>query len=249
MDKTAPPSPASYGRAHRALEIASIAFVFGSLLWIAVRMVAATHTVGGWIAIALAAVGGYIVSDFLSGFVHWAGDTVGDETTPIFGPNFVRPFRFHHVDPEDITRHDFVETNGNNCIVATPVLLTLLVIMPKETGLLFYTSALIAFTAFFVFCTNQFHKWAHTKNPAPWVRLLQRAGLILSPEHHVVHHTSPRDKYYCITVGWMNPVLDKIHFFRFCEAVITRVSPRALRPDPADRPPQNEADAAIAMPS
>jgi len=30
MDNTAPPSPASYGRGHRALEIASIAFVFGS---------------------------------------------------------------------------------------------------------------------------------------------------------------------------------------------------------------------------
>ena len=58
------------------------------------------------------------MSDFLSGFVHWAGDTVGDESTPIFGPNFVRPFRYHHVDPEDITRHDFIETNGNNCIVA-----------------------------------------------------------------------------------------------------------------------------------
>jgi hypothetical protein len=248
MDKTAPPSPASYGRGHRALEIAAIAFAFGSLLWIAVRIVAATHSVGGWIGIALAAVGGYIVSDLLSGVVHWAGDTVGDETTPIFGPNFVRPFRFHHVDPEDITRHDFVETNGNNCIVASPVLAALLFIMPRETGALFYTSVVVAFTSFFVFCTNQFHKWAHTKNPAPWVRMLQRVGLILSPEHHVVHHTAPRDKYYCITVGWMNPLLDKIHFFRICEAAITRINPRALRPDPADRP-QKEAAAAIAMPS
>ena len=122
MDKTAPPSPASYGRGHRALEIAAIAFAFGSLLWIAVRIVAATHSVGGWIGIALAAVGGYIVSDLLSGVVHWAGDTVGDETTPIFGPNFVRPFRFHHVDPEDITRHDFVETNGSSCVGALPLL-------------------------------------------------------------------------------------------------------------------------------
>ena len=76
---------------------------------------------------------GYIVSDFLSGFVHWAGDTVGDETTPIFGPNFVTPFRYHHVDPEDITRHDFVETNGNNCIVAAPVLL-LVLLMPADDG-------------------------------------------------------------------------------------------------------------------
>ena len=125
MDKTAPPSP-SYGRGHRALEIASIAFVFGSLFWIAYRVIAAADSTGAWIGIALAAVGGYIVSDFLSGVVHWAGDTVGDETTPIFGPNFVKPFRFHHVDPEDITRHDFVETNGNNCIVASPVLLLVL---------------------------------------------------------------------------------------------------------------------------
>ena len=50
--------------------------------------------------------------------------------------------------------------------------------------MLFYACVVIACTALFVFCTNQFHKWAHTKNPAAWVRLLQRAGLILSPEHH-----------------------------------------------------------------
>ncbi|HXU03792.1 MAG TPA: fatty acid desaturase family protein [Polyangia bacterium] len=247
MDKTAPPSP-SYGRGHRALEIASIAFVFGSLFWIAYRVIAAADSTGAWIGIALAAVGGYIVSDFLSGVVHWAGDTVGDETTPIFGPNFVKPFRFHHVDPEDITRHDFVETNGNNCIVASPVLLLVLLLLPHTTSALFYTCVVIACTALFVFATNQFHKWAHMKNPARWVRLLQRANLILSPEHHVVHHTSPRDKYYCITVGWMNPLLDKIHFFRFLEAVFTRIDPRSLRPDPADRP-QKEPDAAIAMPS
>jgi hypothetical protein len=248
MDTSAPPNPA-YGRGHRALEIAGIAFAFGSLIWIAYRIAAAAHSGGAWIAIALATVAGYIVSDLLSGVVHWAGDTVGDETTPIFGPNFVRPFRYHHVDPEDITRHDFVETNGNNCIVASPVLALVLFLLPAQTGFLFYTCVVIAATALFVFATNQFHKWAHTKAPAPWIRLLQRAGLILSPEHHVVHHTSPRDKYYCITVGWMNPLLDKIHFFRFLEAVFKRIDPNSLRPDPADRPQKPETDAAIAMPS
>ena len=76
--------------------------------------------------------------------------------------------------------------------------------------MLFYTCVVIAATALFVFCTNQFHEWAHTKNPARGGRRRQRANLILSPEHHyVVHYTAPRDKYYCITVGWMNPVLDK----------------------------------------
>src|SRR5262245_23132915 len=248
MTTPAQPSP-TYGRGHRALEIAAIAFAFGSLSWIAFRIVSAAHGVGDWIGIALATAGGYIVSDFLSGFVHWAGDTVGDVNTPILGNTFVRPFRYHHVDPEDITRHDFVETNGNNCIVAAPVLALVLFLLPGTTGALFYTCTVIAFTALFVFCTNQFHKWAHMKKPALWIRVLQRAGLILSPTHHAVHHAAPRDKYYCITVGWMNPILDKIRFFRFCEAVMTRIKPGVLRPDPADRPPQNQADAAIAMPS
>lgn len=229
MNTPAPPLP--YGRGHRALEIASITFVFGSLIWIAWRIGAATSDIGDVTGLAFAALTGYIISDFVSGFVHWAGDTVGDESTPVFGPNFVRPFRYHHVDPEDITKHDFVETNGNNCIVAAPILLTLLFIMPKTTGALFYTCVVTACTALFVFCTNQFHKWAHMKQPPRWIRMLQRAGLILSPEHHAVHHAAPRDKYYCITVGWMNPVLEKVRFFRFLEAAISRIRPGALRPD------------------
>ncbi len=150
------------------------------------------------------------MADFLSGLVHWAGDTIGDQNTPIFGPNFVTPFRYHHVDPKDITRHDFVETNGNNCIVVAPILALLLLVTPKTTGWFFYLCAVLAFTSWFIFCTNQFHKWAHEDNPARLVRMLQRAGLILSPEHHAIHHAAPQDKSYCITVGWMNPILDRI---------------------------------------
>jgi ubiquitin-conjugating enzyme E2 variant len=222
--------PRSYGRGHRALEIASIAFVFGSLLWIACRVtLVAWDQPSALFGIGLSALAGYVLSDFLSGFVHWAGDTVGDETTPIFGPNFVHPFRYHHVDPEAITHHDFVETNGNNCIVAAPALLSIVWIIPRQAGWLFYTCVLIACTAWFVFCTNQFHKWAHAKNPGRLVRAMQRAHIILSPEHHAIHHASPQDKYYCITVGWMNPLLERIRFFRACEAAIGWVYPRALR--------------------
>ena len=213
MNPPAQPSP--YGRGHRALEIASITFAFGSLSWIAYRITVAAHGVGDWIGIASPPLFGYIVSDFLSGFVHWAGDTVGDESTPIFGPNFVRPFRYHHVDPEDITRHDFVETNGNNCIVAAPVLMLVLVLLPATTGvLLLHVRGDRLHRAVRVLHQPVPQVGAHQEPGAAGSRLLQRAGLILSPEHHAIHHAAPRDKYYCITVGWMNPLLDKIRFFR-----------------------------------
>jgi len=228
MNANAQPHP--YGRGHRALEIASIAFVFLALACLAFRICHAVAGARGIFYVATTALAGYLVADFLSGLVHWAGDTIGDQNTPIFGPNFVTPFRYHHIDPKDITRHDFVETNGNNCIVVAPILALLLLVMPKTAGWVFYFCAILAFTSCFIFCTNQFHKWAHEDNPAGWVRALQQAGLILSPEHHAIHHASPQNKSYCITVGWMNPVLDRISFFRICEAIIGRLVPGAVRP-------------------
>ncbi|EQA44581.1 kua-ubiquitin conjugating enzyme hybrid localization domain protein [Leptospira broomii serovar Hurstbridge str. 5399] len=61
--------------------------------------------------------------DFISGFVHFLGDSFGNERTPYIGKVFIFPFREHHADPKGITRHDFVETNGNNCLVSLPKLI------------------------------------------------------------------------------------------------------------------------------
>ena len=54
---------------------------------------------------------------------------------------------------------------------------------------------------------------------------LQRRGIILSAEHHDIHHESPYDTYYCITAGFWNPLLDRTRFFERTERLIRRVVP------------------------
>jgi hypothetical protein len=219
------------------LEIAGIATFLLGLLYLGWRFMAAVQGPWEFIGVGICASTGYLLADFVSGIVHWAGDTVGDETTPVLGPHFVTPFRQHHVDPKAITRHDFIETNGNNCIVSLPILGVVATVLPRETGTAFYLCATVAFLAFWVFCTNQFHKWAHADDPPRIARFLQRWCLILSPDHHDIHHAAPHDKYYCITVGWMNPILTWVRFFRLLERMLGAVRPTWLHISERGQPP------------
>ncbi|MEO5588871.1 MAG: fatty acid desaturase family protein, partial [Gemmatimonadaceae bacterium] len=172
-------------------------------------------------ALPLTVIAAYAAADFISGFVHFLADNFGSPETPLFGKAFVLPFREHHTDPKGILRHPFMIANGNNCLVALPPLLAVLFLVPVSDTLSGYL-----FGAFFlsfsiaIFLTNQFHKWAHMDSPPHFVRLLQDRGIILSKEHHDIHHVSPFDTHYCITTGWWNAFLHRIQFFERIESVV-----------------------------
>lgn len=178
---------------------------------------------GAWWLVAAAAFIGYLAADFLSGIVHWAGDRWGSEETFMLGPTIVKPFRDHHTDQQEITRHNFVETNGNNCM-GTTVILVFSLLLPDQGQLGLFLRVVAVGLCFGLFATNQFHKWSHLDDPPLPIRVLQKLHLILPVEHHGIHHKAPFDCYYCITTGWLNPLLLKIHFFEFLEAGIERLT-------------------------
>ncbi|HZR83791.1 MAG TPA: fatty acid desaturase CarF family protein [Candidatus Binatia bacterium] len=180
-----------------------------------------------------AATFGYGLADVVSGVVHWIGDTFFDEKTPVIGAAFVRPFREHHRDPRAITRHGFLEVNGNNCLALLPLLVPTWLLGggsgPDVHVPAAWFQAMAVSFAVATFGTNQFHKWAHLESAPRWVGWLQASRLILSPSHHARHHAPPHRRSYCVTVGWTNPLLDAIAFFERAERAVRTVGALALR--------------------
>ena len=190
-----------------------------AVLWTAlVVRLAPRAAVAPWWTVS-AVVLAYLAADLVGGLVHWAVDTWGSPDLPIVGPALIGPFREHHRDPLAITRHGFVETNGNTALITVPVL-GLAHSMVGDRGL--FLAAFLAALATWVILTNQFHKWAHLPDRPAVVALLQRLRVILPPGHHARHHSPRVESHWCITTGLWNEPLARSGVLRLLEAWITR---------------------------
>ncbi len=204
----------------RRLDWASLLSYVALASWLGIRLAPEVPR-RPWVVLT-AALLAYLAADLVSGLVHWAADTWGSPDLPIVGPAVLRPFREHHRDPLAITRHDFVETNGNNCLISLPALGLALWLAPGEGGSgSLFLSSFLGTLVLWVLLTNQFHKWAHLPSPPPFLAALQRWHLILPPAHHQLHHTRPFNSHYCITTGWLNWPLNWARFFPLLEWCIT----------------------------
>jgi hypothetical protein len=176
---------------------------------------------------------GYLGADLFSGVVHWAFDTWGRADSLLLGDLFIRPFREHHSDPLAFTKRGFVIMNGYNALVCLPVLGIALWVLASQgvTATSAFVGAACLVGTLFVFLTNQFHAWAHVDDVPAIARVLQRMRIILTREEHDRHHTSPYLVGYCITSGWLNPVLERLRVFPALERVITAITGMRPRQD------------------
>lgn len=181
-----------------------------------------------WLPIAFLA--GVTAADFASGLVHWGADTWGRDDLPVVGQRLLVPFRVHHVNPDDLLRRPFIDTNGDLALITVPVIAALLALPLRGAwgpALAVFGFALCAVISM----TNQIHQWAHMPAPPRLIGLLQSCGLLLSRGEHAEHHAHPYDRHYCITTGWCNRPLQAIDLFRRIEWAITVVTGAVPRDD------------------
>ncbi|MBL8860994.1 MAG: sterol desaturase family protein [Planctomycetes bacterium] len=153
---------------------------------------------------------GLALVDFLSGLVHWAEDTFATETTPILGRWIVTPNVLHHADPVAFAAKSWIASSWD-LVLASGLLLVLSV----PLGLFGPGAVLLAVLGA---NANQLHKWCHVPRHAPRiVRGLWRIGLLQGPRHHARHHRGAQNQAYCVVTPFLNPLLDRLRFWRALE--------------------------------
>lgn len=213
--------------ATRAIELASILAATGLVIALVFRFALTPGMLTWWAPVAC--VLAILTADFMSGMLHWFADTWGRDTMPILGRRLLRPFRVHHVNPDDFLRRDFIDTNGDVALLVAPFLILGLT-LPLDSSAGRMGALFLAVFGIAALPTNQIHQWAHMSRPPGWITKLQDLRLILGRRQHLKHHTDPYNKHYCITFGWCNEILDTTNFFRSLERIVTRLTglqPRA----------------------
>jgi ubiquitin-conjugating enzyme E2 variant len=222
------PAHDAFSAPTRAFELASIVAAAALLVVHVVIVSAAPQALSWWTVPVIGA--GMLSADFLSGIVHWGADTWGSETMPVLGRRLLRPFRVHHVNPEDFLRRHWIDTNGDVAFLVTVVLVAVLFVPVSSAPSAATRVFLVALCAVGL-PTNQVHQWAHQTNPPRVIAWLQQRGLLLNRTDHARHHEPPYVTNYCIATGWCNGALVACNFFSRMERIVQRVTGLTPRHD------------------
>ena len=184
-------------------KITLISFGIMAYLWLSLWL-SWSGWIGWWV---ICCIGGFIMADFMSGFFHWVGDTVGLYTDFFL---FVH-FRIHHQNQTNLYLHNFW-----SLVYDIAMLSVVPMVCVRSLWLYFMCSFLV-----FANITHQYSHLPVGKVPG-WIRWLQKWGLILSPEMHKRHHVPPYKTTFCTLSGWCN-IVDRIYLWHGLDRVVQSV--------------------------
>ncbi len=160
--------------------------------------------------------------DAVTGVVHWAEDTwTAPGRNALLDRWIVTDNIEHHRAPGAIRAGDYWATNRVCIIGATGFAATL-----AACGVHAWQPYLIALLGS---QANQVHLWAHSANPPRVVALLQSYGVLQSRRQHAQHHKRPYLARYCAFTNYLNPLLDRVDFWRTAERAIEHCGARVQR--------------------
>ena len=179
--------------------------------------------------IALQALGVILLADFVAGLVHWLEDAYGSEDTPLVGSLLIKPNIVHHHYPRFFTKLSWWQSSWDLLLVGAAIL-----------GGAAWLDALTWQVGLFVIISvnaNQVHKWSHMSRAevGPVVAFLQDCRILLTPRQHALHHTDPKNTYYCPVTNLVNPVLEAIRFWDRLEAAVEWLTGVGHRHDTSNR--------------
>ena len=158
-----------------------------------------------------------LLADFLSGLFHWLEDAYGHEDLPLLGNLVTRRNNLHHQDPSYFAQFSYWHSSWFLIALCSVVGVGALL-----AGVFSWQLALVLVLGA---NANQVHKWTHRsrKTNGRLVSWLMDARLIASQRHHASHHTGSEQSHYCVLTPHLNPVLDRLGFWKGLESAIERV--------------------------
>ncbi|MEO0816502.1 MAG: fatty acid desaturase CarF family protein [Pseudomonadota bacterium] len=173
-------------------------------------------------------VAGWLVADFLSGVIHWSEDRYGSPKWPVFG-GAIRDTIRHHRKPRGFLGKPVWARSWRVFVIGGlgfVVFLAFGILNP-------FTITLCIAAAI----SNEIHAAAHAspRENGPVLTWLQRMGIIQSHAHHAAHHRDLKNINYCTITNWVNPLLERVRFWRRVEVLVRLWARQRPRPDPVVR--------------
>jgi plasmanylethanolamine desaturase len=157
---------------------------------------------------AAGAVSAVLLADFVSGLVHWAEDAYARKDTPIIGKWIGEANIEHHVKPRAFVSRSWWASSWDLAI-------TSLVLLAGAWWLKALTLPVWIF-AITTANANQIHKWAHSAphENGRLITWLQKLNILQTQRHHARHHSGRKDSHYCSVTNIVNPILEKLGFWK-----------------------------------